>query len=123
MLTLNPKKRRESTLKHSFEQESKYMLQYLLKWIFFSTLFGVGGGFLAFFLKYSIRFVYDTGSQLPLWFTPILGGALVSLIFIWDKFSSGFGTNHYIREASRNTQTLPIKTLFPNFLQQPSRLA
>lgn len=85
---------------------------YVTKWLIIATLVGIGGGLSAVVLKKAISFVEGMGSFLPLWLAPIIGGVLVSIIYIWDELAAGFGTNHYICAGNKIPGHLSFRTVF-----------
>ncbi|MFW6287912.1 MAG: chloride channel protein [bacterium] len=88
----------------------KYIWIYLVKWISLSIIVGIGGGFSTYLLKELIKKVTKISVYFPLWSAPIVGGLLVSVIYIWDRYAEGFGTNHYINSVNSNDGFLKFKT-------------
>lgn len=74
----------------------KYVRGYLVKWLFFATLIGIGGGISALALNFMISWVSQWGSRVPIMIAPAIGGILVSLIYTIDPNVAGSGTPGYI---------------------------
>jgi len=85
---------------------------YMTKWLIIATLVGVGGGLSAVILQNMIKFVETMSSTVPLWIAPVIGGILLSIIYLWDELASGFGTNHYICAGNKIPGHLSFKTVF-----------
>ncbi|MFW6028891.1 MAG: chloride channel protein, partial [Halanaerobiales bacterium] len=88
----------------------KYIWIYLIKWISLSVIIGIGGGFSTYLLIELIKKITKLSANIPLWTAPFVGGLLVSVIYIWDKYAQGFGTNHYINSVNNNDGFLKFKT-------------
>jgi len=67
-----------------------YVGGYMTKWLIIATLVGVGGGLSAVALKEAINFVDSASNYIPIWIAPIIGGVLVSIIYLWDELAAGF---------------------------------
>lgn len=89
---------------------------YVLKWGVVASLVGVGGGLGALLLRRGISAVAEATVQLPLWITPALGAALASLVFLWDRNASGFGTDRYITAVNLHYGHLERKTAISKLL-------
>lgn len=74
----------------------RYVNIYMLKWLFFATLVGIGGGVSAIVLNESIALVGQVSSVIPIWIGPIIGGGLVVLIAKVDEEVFGSGSPKYI---------------------------
>ncbi|TCT16366.1 CIC family chloride channel protein [Natranaerovirga pectinivora] len=99
-------------MKNIFEYVGKYMT----KWLVVATLVGIGGGLSAVALKYSIEYVTSIGNYFPLWLAPIIGGTLVSIIYLKDKNAAGFGTDLYLAEVNGKNKVLKFPTLFSKLI-------
>lgn len=93
-----------------------YVGKYMTKWLVVATLVGIGGGLSAVVLKKAIDFTGAISQYVPLVFAPMIGGALVSILYLWDPFAAGFGTNHYISEVNQRAGFLKLKTLFSKLM-------
>ncbi|SHF21217.1 chloride channel protein [Alkalibacter saccharofermentans] len=91
---------------------SEYVGKYMVKWLTVATVVGVGGGFSAVALNKSIDLVSRISNNFHIGLTPLIGGVLVSMIYLWDRNASGFGTDHYMNEVNRHGGYLKVKTLF-----------
>lgn len=89
-----------------------YIGGYMTKWLVVATLVGIGGGLSSTVLKKAIELVSKYSSNLPLFTAPALGGAVVSLIYLWDIQAAGFGTDRYMSEVNLKAGYLKLKTLF-----------
>lgn len=88
----------------------QYVGGYMTKWLTIATLAGIGGGISAVILKKGIYFVEGLSYPFPLWLAPVLGGIIVSVIYLWDKAASGFGTDIYITAVNTKHGYLDFKT-------------
>jgi CIC family chloride channel protein len=89
-----------------------YVSKYMMKWLVVATLVGIGGGISAVVLKNAIDFVAKISGYVPIWVSPVIGGALVCMIYLIDPIAAGFGTNHYVAHVNTKVKELKIKTLF-----------
>jgi len=89
-----------------------YIGGYMGKWLTIATLAGLGGGLCSVVLKKSIDIASKASSSFVLWLAPIIGGALVSIIYLWDAAAAGFGTDHYIRSVNLHQGHLKFRTMF-----------
>ncbi|WP_353894190.1 hypothetical protein PRVXH_000973 [Proteinivorax hydrogeniformans] len=83
----------------------QFISVYMVKWLTIATFMGVGGGLAAYVLRNSIDFVDVLGIILPLWLAPIIGGALVSLVYLWDPDAAGFGTDKYLLAINKRKKS------------------
>ncbi|SES86258.1 chloride channel protein, CIC family [Natronincola peptidivorans] len=86
----------------------QYIGAYMTKWLAIATLMGMGGGLSAVALNLSIQYVTERSYFLPLWIAPMIGGLLVSILYLWDRRPAGFGTDKYI-DAVNNRKSLSFK--------------
>ena len=73
---------------------------------------GFGGGVSVVGLRILIIFVQEFSNQIPIWIAPAIGGTLVSIIYMWDKLVSNYGTNHYITAVNKTPGLFSFKTFF-----------
>ena len=74
----------------------RYVNVYMLKWLFFATLVGIGGGISAIILNESITLVSNMNHMIPIWIGPVIGGGLIVLIAKVDEEVYGSGSPKYI---------------------------
>jgi len=74
----------------------RYVNVYMLKWLFFATLVGIGGGVSAIVLNESISLVSNMSNIIPIWIGPVIGGGLIVLIAKLDEEVYGSGSPKYI---------------------------
>ncbi|MBH1939659.1 chloride channel protein [Mobilitalea sibirica] len=98
------------------KNEIRYMRFYISNWLLIATLVGFGGGVAAVGLQTLIIFINEISGNIPLWLAPAIGGILVSVIYIWDKLASYYGTNHYIKAVNKTPDLLSFKTCFSKLL-------
>src|SRR5699024_9914525 len=73
---------------------------YLIRWLFFATLVGIGGGVSAIMLTTMVDWISELGMRLPVIIAPAIGGVIVSLIYLIDKDAAGAGTPNYLRAVN-----------------------
>ncbi|WP_242837263.1 chloride channel protein [Alkaliphilus transvaalensis] len=84
----------------------------MTKWLTIATFAGIGGGLSAVVLSRFINWVGIYGGRFPLWIAPAIGGVIVSIIYLYDRDASGFGTDHYICAVNTKHGHLSFKTLY-----------
>ncbi len=89
-----------------------YIGKYMSKWLVVATFMGVSGGISAVALKNSIHLMGNIGQYLQPVYAPIVGGIIISIIYLWDPMASGFGTDHYIYEVNHDKDFLTVRTVF-----------
>lgn len=94
----------------------------MTKWLIVATLVGIGGGLTSTALKKSISLVESYSQPLPIFLAPIVGGILVSIIYLWDIKAAGFGTDRYMSEVNLTSGYIKIKTLFSKLIATTATL-
>lgn len=74
----------------------QYVNTYMLKWLFFSVLVGIGGGISALILSTAINQASDVATIFPLWVTPLVGGAGIMRLVKVDSEVLGSKSSKYI---------------------------
>ncbi|MCC5912266.1 MAG: chloride channel protein [Clostridiaceae bacterium] len=94
----------------------QYVGEYMTKWLIVATLVGIGGGLSAVALSYAINFVTEISYYVPLWIAPVIGGILVSILYLKDPRAAGFGTDKYIYSVNKKNKPLPFRMLFSKII-------
>lgn len=89
-----------------------YIGRYMSKWLVVATVMGIGGGLSAVMLKNAIYLIEQVSQFIQPAFSPIVGGIIISLIYLWDPMAAGFGTDHYIYEVNNEMEYLTARTVF-----------
>ena len=100
-------------------EDTKLSYQYLIKWVFISSLSGFLGVIVvhsfAFFIKKSYEFLQIFG--LPLFLFPVIGAVINgALIYRIEPFAQGEGIPSYIKSLRNNMGVLSIKTTIFKYL-------
>ncbi|SDC07657.1 chloride channel protein, CIC family [Pelagirhabdus alkalitolerans] len=77
-------------------EKMRYGNKYMMKWMFFATLVGIGGGLSALALNAAIDAVTFLGVRVPIHLAPIIGGVIVTLLYKFDPDVFGSGSAKYI---------------------------
>ncbi|OHW62882.1 voltage-gated ClC-type chloride channel ClcB [Andreesenia angusta] len=99
-----------------------YIGGYLTKWLIVAVIAGIGGGLSSTALKKSINIVSGYSDGLPLFLAPLVGGIIVSALYLWDIKAAGFGTDRYISEVNVESGHLKIKTFFSKLMATATTL-
>ena len=91
-------------------EEGKYIRGYLVKWLFFATLVGLGGGISALALNYAIEWVTRFGINIPIVIAPAIGGLIVVIMYKLDPEVTGSGTRNYINGINLHQGQISRKT-------------
>ncbi|MFW6253100.1 MAG: hypothetical protein ACOC4F_04135, partial [bacterium] len=75
-------------------------VKYLFRWLIVASVVGFAGGLGAVVLSRGISVIEHYAGFLPIWAAPAAGALLASLIFLWDREASGFGTDRYITSVN-----------------------
>lgn len=89
---------------------------YLLKWLFFATLIGIGGGFSALALSTVLDWVSIVGRSLPVYIAPAIGGMIVAFIYLFDKDAAGGGTRNYLNAVNLHHGDIQRRTWISKLL-------
>lgn len=95
---------------------TNYIRGYLVKWFFFATLVGIGGGISAIVLMSAVDWVSGFGTRLPIFIAPAIGGAIVILIYLFDKDASGSGTRVYLNAVNSHKGEIRRRTWLTKLL-------
>lgn len=94
----------------------------MLKWLFFATLVGIGGGISAIILNESIALVGQVSSTIPIWLGPIIGGGLVVLIAKVDEEVFGSGSPKYIDAVNLDNGEVKRRTWLSKLVASASTI-
>ncbi|GEN56437.1 hypothetical protein GCM10012290_01950 [Halolactibacillus alkaliphilus] len=100
----------------------RYVNIYMLKWLFFATLVGIGGGISAIILNESIALVGQVSSTIPIWLGPIIGGGLVVLIAKVDEEVFGSGSPKYIDAVNLDNGEVKRRTWLSKLVASASTI-
>lgn len=100
----------------------RYVNIYMLKWLFFATLVGIGGGISAIILNESIALVSQVSSTIPIWLGPIIGGGLVVLIAKVDEEVFGSGSPKYIDAVNLDNGEVKRRTWLSKLVASASTI-
>lgn len=94
----------------------------MLKWLFFATLVGIGGGISAIILNESIALVGQVSRTIPIWLGPIIGGGLVVLIAKVDEEVFGSGSPKYIDAVNLDNGEVKRRTWLSKLVASASTI-